>query len=142
MPSATRTRTPFVGRGDELRLVLDSVGRVPTAGLVAVAVTGEAGIGKSRLLAEAAQRLAERRWQVLRVHADRLERRVLYAALLTGLRQVAVDNSYTEGLRREAVNALDLDDPELTVPPGVLFGRACAAVTRLFTALAAAGPLA
>jgi predicted ATP-dependent serine protease len=57
--------------------VLDSVGRVPTAGLVAVVVSGEAGIGKSRLLAEVAQRLAERRWQILRVHADRLERRVL-----------------------------------------------------------------
>lgn len=122
--------------------MLDSVGRVPTAGLVAVAVAGEAGIGKSRLLGEAAQRLAERRWQVLRIHADRLERRVLYAALLTGLRQVAVDNSYTEGVRQDAVTALDLDDPEPAVPPGALFGRACATVTRLFTALAAAGPLA
>jgi DNA-binding NarL/FixJ family response regulator len=122
--------------------VLDSVGRVPTAGLVAVVVSGEAGIGKSRLLAEVAQRLAERRWQILRVHADRLERRVLYAALLTGLRQVVVDNSYTEGLRREAVSTLDPDDAEPAVPPGGLFGRACATVTRLFTALAAAGPLA
>ena len=131
----------MVGRDDELRLVLDSVDRVPTSGLVAVAVTGEAGIGKSRLLAEVAQRLAGRRWQVLRVHADRLERRVLYAALLTGLRRVAVDNSYTEGLRREAVAALDLDDLEPGVSPGAVFGRACAAVTRLFTALAAAGPL-
>jgi DNA-binding NarL/FixJ family response regulator len=78
---------------------------------------------------------------VLRVYADRLERRVLYAALLTGLRQVEVDNAYTEGLRREAVAALDLDDPAPSVPPGAVFGRACATVTQLFTALSAAGPL-
>ena len=121
--------------------MLDSVGRVPTAGLVAVAVTGEAGIGKSRLLTEAAERLSVRRWRVLRVYADRLERRLLYAALLTGLRQVTVDNTYTEGLRREAVAALDLDDPAPAVPSRAVFGRACATVTRLFTALAAAGPL-
>lgn len=76
------------------------------------------------------------------MHADRLERLVLYAALLTGLRQIAVDNSYTEGLRRDAVHELDLTDPEPSGRPGSPFGRACAAVTRLFTALAAAGPLA
>jgi DNA-binding CsgD family transcriptional regulator len=104
-------------------------------------VSGEAGIGKSRLLAEAAKRLNDRRWRVLRVYADRLERRLLYAALLTGLRTVRVDNAYTEGLRRDAVAALDLDDPAPSVPPGAVFGRACATVTRLFTALAAAGPL-
>jgi DNA-binding CsgD family transcriptional regulator len=131
-----------VGRGDELRLVLDSVGRVPTAGLVAVAVTGEAGIGKSCLLAESARRLAGRRWHVVRVNADRLERRVLYAALLTGLRQVTVDNSYAQGLQRDALTALDLDEADSAAPPGAGFGRACAAVTRLFAALAASGPLA
>jgi DNA-binding CsgD family transcriptional regulator len=131
-----------VGRGDELRLVLDSVGRVPTAGLVAVAITGEAGIGKSCLLAESARRLAGRRWHVVRVNADRLERRVLYAALLTGLRRVTVDNSYAEGLRRDALAALDLDSADSATPPGVAFGRACAAVTRLFAALSASGPLA
>ncbi|HEY3008845.1 MAG TPA: AAA family ATPase [Micromonosporaceae bacterium] len=131
-----------MGRGDELRLVLDSVGRVPTAGLVAVAVTGEAGIGKSCLLAESARRLAGRRWHVVRVNADRLERRVLYAALLTGLRQVTVDNSYAQGLQRDALTALDLDEADSAAPPGAGFGRACAAVTRLFAALAASGPLA
>jgi DNA-binding CsgD family transcriptional regulator/PAS domain-containing protein len=122
--------------------VVDSVDRVRTAGLAAVAVTGEAGIGKSRLLTEAVQQLSGSGWQLLRVHADRLERRVLYAALVTGLRQVAVENIYTDGLRREAVTALDLGEPESTGPPGTVFGRACAVVTRLFTALSAARPLA
>ena len=122
--------------------MLDSVDRVPTTGLVAVAVTGEAGIGKTRLLAEAAERLTERHWHVLRVQADRLERRVHYAAPLTGLRRMAARNSYTEGLLRDAIAALELDGPEPAAPPGAVFGRACACVARLFTALAAAGPLA
>jgi len=98
-------------------------------------VSGEAGIGKSRLLAEAGTRMAARGWPVLDVHADRLERRVLYAALVAALRAVRVDSTYTEGLRREAVAALDLAVP-------AAFGQACGAVTRLFTALAATGPLA
>src|SRR5437763_1788396 len=55
-------QAPLVGRDDELDLLLDTVGRVATAGLTAVVVSGEAGIGKSRLLAEARARLAGRGW--------------------------------------------------------------------------------
>jgi DNA-binding NarL/FixJ family response regulator len=117
--------------------VLASVERVPTAGLVGVVVSGEAGIGKSRLLAEAGRRLTEQGWRIVRVDADRLERRVLYAALAAALRAVPTDNAYTEGLRRDAVRAL-----EEAVPDPGAFGRACAAVARLVTALAATGPLA
>jgi DNA-binding CsgD family transcriptional regulator len=117
------------------------VTRAPTAGLVAAVVSGEAGIGKSRLLAEAGSRLAGQGWRVLPVAADRLERQVLYAALTTALRAVPGDSSFTEGVRREAVAALELtSDPG--VPPGAAFGRACAAVARLLTALASSGPLA
>jgi DNA-binding CsgD family transcriptional regulator len=75
------------------------------------------------------------------VAADRLERQVLYAALATALRAVPGDSSFTEEVRREAVAALELTaDPG--VPPGAAFGRACAAVARLCTALASSGPLA
>jgi DNA-binding CsgD family transcriptional regulator len=112
------------------------VTRAPTAGLVAVVVSGEAGIGKSRLLAEAGRRLAGQGWRLLPVAADRLERQVLYAALTTALRAVPGDSSFTEGVRREAVAALE------GVPAGAAFGRACAAVTRLLTALVSSGPLA
>jgi len=126
-----------VGRVGELGRVLTSVERVPTAGLVGVVVSGAAGMGKSRLLAEAGRRLAGQGWRLLRVDADRLERRVLYAALAAALRAVAIDNAYTEGLRRDAVGALEAGVPD----PGA-FGRACAAVARLVTALAAPGPLA
>ncbi len=128
-----------MGRAGELAHLLGSVARVPTAGLVGVVVSGEAGIGKSRLLGEAADRLAGQGWRILRVDADRLERRVLYAALAAGLRAAPVDTAFAEGLRRDAVAALELAVPD---PAGVAFGRACAAVARLFTALSAAGPLA
>ena len=129
-------QAPLVGRDDELDLLLDTVGRVATAGLTAVVVSGEAGIGKSRLLAEARARLAGRGWRVLDVRADRLERRVPYAALAGALRLLAADSSFAEGLRRESLAALEGGTPEAA------FGRACAAVARLATALAAAGPVA
>jgi len=127
-----------VGRVGELDRVLSAVGRVPTAGLVGVVVSGEAGIGKSRLLAEVAGRLAGQGWRLLRVDGDRLERRVLYAALAAAVRAVPADNNFTEGLRRDAVAALELPVPD---PGGLAFGRACAAVARLLTALATPGPL-
>jgi DNA-binding NarL/FixJ family response regulator len=121
---------------------LSAVARVRAAGLVTVVVSGEPGIGKSRLLAEAADRLAGRSWRVLRIRADRLERRIPYAALSTALRSVAGDSSFIEGVRRDAVAALDLPSGDATPDPaGTAFGRACATVARLLTALSAAGPL-
>jgi DNA-binding CsgD family transcriptional regulator len=104
-------------------------------------VTGEAGIGKSRLLTEAVRRLAGQGWRILAVRADRLERQVPYGALTTALRTVDPTNAYTQGLCREALAALDLPEGSDPDAPGTTFGRACATVTRLFTALAAANPL-
>ena len=140
-------RAQFVGRQDELRLLLDSVTRAPAAGLVTVVVSGEAGIGKSRLLAEASACLSDRGWRVLTVRADRLERQVPYAALGAALRAVAADNTFTRDVRSAALATLELPaldpvGPESALPPGAAFGRACAAVARLFTALGATGPLA
>jgi DNA-binding CsgD family transcriptional regulator len=111
---------------------------VPADGLVAVVVAGEAGIGKSRLLAEAARVLAGQGCRVIAVRADRLERQVPYGALGTALRAVTPDNSFADGLRREALAVLDLSG----VPETDAFGRACATMTRLLTALTAASPLA
>ncbi|HKT03897.1 MAG TPA: AAA family ATPase, partial [Rugosimonospora sp.] len=71
----------LVGRGAELAQVVDAALRAPTAGLVAVVVSGEAGIGRSRLLAEAARRLRDRGWRVLAVPGDRLERQIPYGTL-------------------------------------------------------------
>jgi DNA-binding CsgD family transcriptional regulator len=114
------------------------VARAPAAGLVAVVVEGDAGIGKSRLLAEAGRRLAAQGWPVIAVRADRLERQVPYGALLTALRAVNPDNAFAQGLCREARAALDISGvPETDAP----FARAVSAMTRLFTALTTANPL-
>jgi DNA-binding CsgD family transcriptional regulator len=130
-----------IGRRVELGMALDRLARVRTDGLVAVLVTGEPGIGKSRLLDEAGAALRARSWRVLPVPADRLARHAPYAALATALRGVSVDNTFTEELRRDALAALE-PPAEPALPPGTVFGRACAALTRLCTALCAAGPLA
>ncbi len=135
-------RGPFVGRTAELGLLLDSVARVRAVGTVAVLVDGEPGIGKSRLLAEAAGQLSERGWRVLPVRADRLERQVPYGALGTAVRALDPDNSFTQELRRELLGELDLPSGTAETPPGAAFGRACMAATRLVTALGTAGPLA
>jgi DNA-binding CsgD family transcriptional regulator len=129
----------LVGRDAELGRVLDAVLRVPTAGLVVVAVSGEAGIGKSRLLSEAAGRLSARGWRVLPVAGDRLERQIPYGALAGAVRAHRPDNTYTDSLRRDTLVALE---PGRWTDPGGSFAGACAAVTRLFSALSAAGPLA
>jgi predicted ATP-dependent serine protease len=84
-----------IGRRAELEAALEQLGRVRTAGLVAVLVTGEPGIGKSRLLAEVGDALSARGWRVLPVPADRLARQAPYAALTTALRTVAADNTFT-----------------------------------------------
>src|SRR3954468_13826302 len=125
----------FIGRDRELGLLLSAVARAPADGLVAVVVAGEAGIGKSRLLAEAARILTARRHRVLAVRADRLERQVPYGALATALRVIPSENNYTDGLRRDALAAVDIS---LVPPTDAPFALACAALTRLFTALAAA----
>ena len=123
----------LVGRDTEVAEVLDAALRVPTAGLVVAAVSGAAGIGKSRLLAEVAGRLAARGWRVLAVAGDRLERQIPYGVLAAAVRELAPDNAYTEGLRQDALAALD--------PEAASFARACAVLTRLLTALSAAGPV-
>jgi DNA-binding CsgD family transcriptional regulator len=131
----------IVGRDRELSALLTAVAAAPAAGLVSVVVSGEAGIGKSRLINAAADHLGTQSWRILRVSADRLERQVPYAALAGALRTLSGDNSFTEGLRRTGLAALELP-LGTSHPPGTAFGLACASMARLLTALTAAGPLA
>jgi len=131
----------FVGRERELALLLESAGRAPAAGLVVVLVSGEPGIGKSALLSAAAAGLAGGGWRVLAAEADP---RIPYATVATAIGSPGppIGDSFTEGLRRDALAALELADTDPTIPAGAWFGRACKAVTSLLTALAAHGPVA
>jgi len=133
-------KAPFLGRDGELGAVLADIGPVAGAGLSAAVVSGEAGIGKSRLIAEVAERLRGRGWRLLHLRGDRLERSLPYGALGAALRTVAADNAFAEGLRRDALASVELPT-QPSAASGTAFGNACAAVAQLLTALTASSPL-
>lgn len=121
--------------------MLEAAARAPTAGLVVVLICGEPGIGKSALLEAATARLEQGGARVLAATADP---RVPYSTVATALGSAGppIGDSFTEGLRRTAIAALELPASDPVTSAGALwFGRACAAVTRLLTALAAHGPV-
>ncbi len=129
------------GRESELAALLDAVDRVPASGVIAVLVSGEAGIGKSSLLAEAVRRLRDHGRRVLTAESDDLGRRIPYAALTSALRAVGDLPEDLDEVRRAALAAMDLTEPST-------FGRSCELMARLLTGLtgptglAGAGPVA
>ncbi len=127
----------FFGREAELAAVFDAVERVPAAGLVAVVVSGEPGIGKSSLLAEVGRRLRERGCAVAAAESDDVSRRIPYAAVATALRSVT-GTAAGAGDVRAASEALDLT----SAPDATWFGRSCELVARALTGLAADRPAA
>lgn len=129
----------FFGREAELAAVFDAVERVPAAGLVAVVVSGEPGIGKSSLLAEVGRRLRERGSAVAAAESDDVSRRIPYAAVATALRSVAVaPGGAGAGEVQAALEALDLT----AEPDATWFGRSCELVARALTGLAVERPAA
>ncbi|QQQ74684.1 AAA family ATPase [Saccharothrix sp. 6-C] len=128
---------PFVGREAELAAVFDAVGRVPAAGVVAVVVSGEPGIGKSSLLAEVGRRLRDRGCAVAAAESDDVSRRIPYAAVAAALRSVAGAGP-ASGEVRAALEALDLT----AAPDATWFGRSCELVARALTGLTAERPAA
>ncbi|HWO60023.1 MAG TPA: AAA family ATPase, partial [Umezawaea sp.] len=125
------------GRESELAALLDAVDRVPATGVIAVLVSGEAGIGKSSLLDEAVRRLREADRRVLAAESDDLGQRIPYAALTSALRAFGdLPDDLPDDLdevRRAALAAMDLTEPST-------FGRSCELMTRLLTGLTATGP--
>ncbi|MCC8244165.1 ATP-binding protein [Saccharothrix luteola] len=129
----------FFGREAELAAVFDAVERVPAAGLVAVVVSGEPGIGKSSLVAEACRRLRDRGCAVAAAESDDVSRRIPYAAVATALRSVAVAPGGAGSREvRAAVEALELT----AAPDATWFGRSCEVVARALAALTAERPAA
>ncbi|MEO6082186.1 MAG: AAA family ATPase, partial [Umezawaea sp.] len=123
------------GREAELAALLDAVDRVPATGVIAVLVSGEAGIGKSSLLAEAVRVLQEDGRRVLAAESDDLGQRIPYAALTSALRAFGDLPGELDEVRRAALAAMDLTEPST-------FGRSCELMARLLTGLTAAGPVA
>jgi DNA-binding CsgD family transcriptional regulator len=131
----------LVGREPELVALLDTVDRVPATGLVAIAVSGEPGIGKSSVLAEAARRLRARGCAVLASDADELGRRIPYAALTTALRSAAGTLPVAlERIRLDALAAMNMVEPSAATD--AWFGRSCELMARLLTGLSNQTPVA
>ena len=75
----TLQRLPLVGRSDELTAVADALERARAGRGSAVLVTGEPGVGKSRLMASAAEEARRRGWQVVAGRAYPVETGIPYA---------------------------------------------------------------
>ena len=146
---------PFAGRRPELRRLLTSVLERPAAEPHVVAVTGEAGIGKTRLAAEVAARAHEQGHEVLHGRAER-DGATPYQPFVEALRHhLAHDDALARELApilRPELAELARLVPELrrAVParpdeelaePGVRLQRGCDAVTALCAAVARSRPL-
>lgn len=130
-----------MGREAELeaaRVALDGQG-----GLTAVVLTGEGGIGKSRLLAELVTGLDGRGWRVLAAEADPLERQIPYAPLARMIASITDDaDAEVATLATELVATLDVLGGQPRVDVEGSFGRVCGQLTRLVRALMETRPLA
>jgi DNA-binding NarL/FixJ family response regulator len=76
---------PTVGRESELELLEGALDAVADEGSVCVAVEGEPGIGKTRLLAELSNRAVERGWLVLTGAATEFERDLPFSVWVDAL---------------------------------------------------------
>jgi len=89
-----RAQGPVVGRARELEVMAQQMTAAPSAGLRAVVLEGEAGIGKTRMMEAAAEMASEREppFWVLEVTADEELRGpfLLFRSLLTSPRVTAV----------------------------------------------------
>jgi DNA-binding SARP family transcriptional activator len=117
VPAAWTHDTPLVGRDADLAMLETALGAALDGGGRAALVLGEAGIGKSRLVAELASRAASRGARVLAGHCHETEQTVPF-------------RSWIEALR----SGIDLADPALAgaLPPSHRFELA-----RLFSELGA-----
>ena len=146
---------PFAGRRPELSRLLTSVLERPAGEPHVVAVTGEAGIGKTRLTAEVAARAHEQGHEVLHGRAER-DGVTPYQPFVEALRHhLAHDDALARELApilRPELAELARLVPELrrAVParpdeelaePGVRLQRGCDAVTALCAAVARSRPL-
>ena len=82
--SASGRGFPMVGRDEESALMLEALTRPPAV----VLVEGEAGMGKSRLVFETGQRLAERGIRVLTGYCHRLREPLAFGPVLDALRDI------------------------------------------------------
>lgn len=84
-------QTPFLGREDEMEALRAAVREVSTSAVTAILVSGEAGIGKSRLVSEFARSVALENVRLLESRCYPAEADVPYGPVIDGLRPIAAD---------------------------------------------------
>ena len=152
---AAMAARPLAGRGPELSRLVTAVLERPAGEPHVVAVTGEAGIGKSRLAAEVAARAHDQGHEVLRGRAER-DGVIPYQPFVEALRHhLAHDDAVARELApilrpelaelarlvpelRRAVPARPDEEP---AEPEVRLQRGCDAVAALCAAIARSRPL-
>lgn len=109
--SSTQSQFPFVGRTAERARLAEAIDRAGTGHVQVIALTGEPGSGKSRLVSEMLQPLGSR-WSVLRTEAQSFASGMPFAAWsrvlsgLLGLRETT-DVARRTAVAAEAIAQLD-----------------------------------
>jgi DNA-binding CsgD family transcriptional regulator len=136
MRHSVGTRRDLVGRVADLRSVVDAAERARQGQATAVVVVGEAGIGKSLLLATSLRSLATSGFQVLQGRAERMESGLPYASFRQAIDPVGATWP-PEAIRaaNEVVAALDGRDGRDGSFPELYRGA-----IRILAALCDAGP--
>jgi predicted ATPase len=124
------TSAPLVGRVAELAVLNEAIGRAAAGSAQVVAISGEGGIGKSRLASEALQRAGARGFWTLGSAAGRLQRDLSYAPIVEALRALVAEAALVDGLS-DLARLFD----GLRVPPLVALGDPGLERTRLFEAV-------
>jgi DNA-binding CsgD family transcriptional regulator/tetratricopeptide (TPR) repeat protein len=138
---------PIVGRGAELRRMRELLADPESGQAVVLLVSGDAGVGKTRLLSEFAREAASRGFTVLSGRCAELADTVPYLPLADALRAAATGSDYSlqEALATRPALARLLPDREITRQPGDLPGLAqqqlFGAVLGMLTELAEANPV-
>jgi DNA-binding CsgD family transcriptional regulator len=124
------TTGPFVGRVAELNILDVAIGRAAADSVQIVAISGEGGIGKSRLAREGLRAAREKGFRTLESAAGRLQRDLSYAPIVETLRPLVAEAALVEGLS-DLARLFD----GLRVPPVVPLGDPGLERTRMFEAV-------
>ena len=124
------TTDRLVGRVAELGVLGMSIGRAAAGSVQVVAISGEAGIGKSRLAREGLRAAGETGFRTLESAAGRLHRDLSYAPIVEALRPLVAEAALVEGLS-DLARLFD----GLRVPPLVGLGDPGLERTRMFEAV-------
>jgi predicted ATPase len=120
----------LVGRLAEVGVLGVALGRAAAGAVQVVAISGEGGIGKSRLAREGLRAAGNEGFRTLESAAGRLHRDLSYAPIVEALRPLAAEPALVEGLS-DLARLFD----GLRVPPLVALGDPGLERTRMFEAV-------